>query len=289
MNLHWEVKKYCSLDFHNCIQYLHDKISTTSLIREEDTSVLLNNDPTLNRNEINKKCKENLNKELSSSFPFEDSGDRFMWTTSALYFMCWFTMKGENALKQLHERCDNFGACWDNNFGSRNQDPRANDERPFLCAWYSFCPDPCCPVKHLKTKTDCNVNELNPCYTLGNLHLSSCRIKRSKNNDFLGIMMNQWNTTCNCIDPGFTWSSKFGLCIDIDECSTKKHNCDTIKQSCINLPGSYDCFCFVGYEWNVYNNECVPYHFIKQEREEPKKFGLVHYWILVQSWISSFF
>lgn len=288
MRLHWEVKKYCSFKFRNCIEYLHDKISTTSLVRIEDTSVLLNFDPTLNRNQIEKKCKENLNKEISSSFPFEDSGDRYMWTTSALYFMCWFTMKSEKLLEHFYERCDNFAACWDDNFGSRNYDPRANDERPFLCSWYSFCPDPCCPQKHMKTKNECLTNKLNPCYALGTHYLSSCSLRRSKNMNFLGMTMNQWNVTCNCKDPGFIWNSKFGLCVDIDECSTKKHNCDTKVQSCINLPGTYDCFCFVGYEWNVYNNECVPYQFIKK-REKPKEFNLFYFWMMVEKWILSFF
>jgi hypothetical protein len=44
------------------------------------------------------------------------------------------------SLAALGEPCDNFANCLDPEFGASNGDPRADDEKPFQCATYSFCP-----------------------------------------------------------------------------------------------------------------------------------------------------
>ena len=44
------------------------------------------------------------------------------------------------SLAALGEPCDNFANCLDPEFGASNGDPRADDETPFQCATYSFCP-----------------------------------------------------------------------------------------------------------------------------------------------------
>jgi hypothetical protein len=44
------------------------------------------------------------------------------------------------SLAALGEPCDNFANCLDPDFGASNGDPRADDEKPFQCATYSFCP-----------------------------------------------------------------------------------------------------------------------------------------------------
>ena len=60
--------------------------------------------------------------------------------TSASYYMCWHTMNEVPSLAALGEPCDNFANCLDPEFGASNRDPRADDETPFQCATYSFCP-----------------------------------------------------------------------------------------------------------------------------------------------------
>ncbi|XP_052125336.1 uncharacterized protein LOC127749772 [Frankliniella occidentalis] len=87
--------------------------------------------------------------------------DRFQWRTTAAYYMCTFTMKAEIALRHFGEPCDNWAWCLDWEVGPSNGDPRARDEEPFQCARYSFCPDPCCPRRSVRTLEDCV--EDNPC------------------------------------------------------------------------------------------------------------------------------
>lgn len=80
--------------------------------------------------------------------------------------MCWYTMLGVPDLATFNEPCDNHANCFDeyiDTFG-HNRDPRADDTKPYACALYSFCPDHCCPVKHIWLIKDCYQSQSNPCY-----------------------------------------------------------------------------------------------------------------------------
>lgn len=66
-------------------------------------------------------------------------------------------------MKHFNESCDNFANCLDDKYFTNNKDPRADDTIPFACAFYSFCPDPCCPLKYVSNILDCSKSLLNPC------------------------------------------------------------------------------------------------------------------------------
>ena len=89
--------------------------------------------------------------------------ERFQWRTSASYYMCWYTMLETPELSVFGESCENHANCLDV-YGIENKDPRANDAKPFACALYSFCPDHCCPMKHIWYMRDCFQSPENPCY-----------------------------------------------------------------------------------------------------------------------------
>ena len=48
-------------------------------------------------------------------------------------------------------------------------------------------------------------------------------------------------------------------CIDVDECTTKKHNCTENMSKCINTEGSFECECSSGYEMKTIGQNKVCY------------------------------
>lgn len=89
--------------------------------------------------------------------------ERFQWRTTVSYYMCWYTMLGVPELSIFGEPCGNHADC-QMEYGGHNHDARADDTEPYACALYSFCPDHCCPMKHVRHMIDCYQSELNPCY-----------------------------------------------------------------------------------------------------------------------------
>lgn len=150
-------------------------------------------------------------------------------------------------LMHLNESCDNFASCLDVNMRPHNNDIRAMDSTPFLCAMYSYCPDPCCPRQHLKDQSSCLDITENPCFETNPSGQRECVVKRQENRDFRDIILNRWNVTCRCPWKGFVWDSRYGMCVDIDECLTGIHECDPLGEACINLKGTYECVCRWGY------------------------------------------
>ena len=49
--------------------------------------------------------------------------------------------------------------------------------------------------------------------------------------------------------------SRFGMCVDIDECSLGVHNCDPKTETCFNLEGSFTCGC--KWSFRKENGACV--------------------------------
>lgn len=159
-------------------------------------------------------------------------------------------------LRHLNENCDNFASCLDVHMLPHNYDVRATDDVPFLCAMYSFCPDPCCPRQHLGNATDCLDIQENPCFETNPAGQRECIVKRPENRYFRDIILNRWNVTCHCPWTGFVWDSRYGMCVDIDECLTGIHECDPLREACVNLVGTYECACRWGYY--LLDKKCVP-------------------------------
>ncbi|CAH2004310.1 unnamed protein product [Acanthoscelides obtectus] len=142
-SLHWEVARYCEASFHECIDYLGKKNHSVQI------------------NTVDEECKRMRKVDDMVTDPFEGPLERFQWRTTASYYMCMYTMLQTKELRQLHdETCDNYANCLE---GCDNNDPRADDTKPFACALYSFCPDPCCSNKHLNSPEECWNNPDNPC------------------------------------------------------------------------------------------------------------------------------
>lgn len=83
-----------------------------------------------------------------------------------------------------------------------------------------------------------------------------CMLNRDENRDFHALRANQINVSCECHRPGHEWSSRFGLCVDVNECIRGTHNC-TLNESCLNLPGHYACVCRLGYVYNPEMKRCI--------------------------------
>lgn len=261
-SLHWEVNKFCEPSFLSCVEYLKNKIKRSGLKREDDTSVVVQEQQWDKGNfseqiaAVEAECKKLRKTDDERADPFEGPIERFQWRTTASYYMCWYTMNEIPNLRRLNDNCDNFASCLSTEYGAKNNDPRAEDSLPFRCAVYSFCPDPCCSKKHLRDESECLGDSYNPCFKHNTLEKRSCTLNRTQNRDLTEIILNHWNVTCHCEQEGFTWDSRYGICIDVDECSNESHKCKLESESCINLPGSYECVCRWGY--SLRNGRCEP-------------------------------
>lgn len=86
----------------------------------------------------------------------------------------------------------------------------------------------------------------------------TCTLEEQENRDFLSLMANQINISCECHEPGYEWSSRFGLCVDVNECSRGEHSCSSGDgETCINMPGGYECICRFGYVYDQEQRACA--------------------------------
>lgn len=281
-SLHWEVHRFCEPSFLSCVEYLRNRIRNTGLKRSDDTSVVVveqqwnlhNHSQQVNT--LEEECRKMLEVDERLANPFEGPIERFQWRVTASYYMCWYTMTEVPHLRHLNESCDNFASCLDSTYGARNKDPRADDASYFKCAMYSFCPDPCCPIKHLAHAESCWDAPENPCYHINPKGQRKCSLNRTENTLFRDIVLNHWNITCPCSQKGYKWSSRYGLCVDVDECVEKHHLCKQSSENCVNLPGSYRCACTWGYIWDANSKKCIPsaaLSIIKLHRTKAEKEG----------------
>lgn len=121
----------------------------------------------------------------------------------------------------------------------------------------SFCPDPCCPIKHMHIMGACWNLPDNPCFESNPPNQRQCTLNQTQNVEFTDLVLNHWNVTCKCPRAGYEWSSRYGICIDIDECAGESHGCQVGQESCVNLPGSFRCACRWGYAWHPETKKCV--------------------------------
>ncbi|KAK9875281.1 hypothetical protein WA026_007672 [Henosepilachna vigintioctopunctata] len=235
----------------------------TALKRNDDTNVIIEDQKWFFGNfseqigQTDIECQKMWRVGEERADPFEGPIERFQWRVTASYFLCWYTMKGTTELRRLNETsCDNHANCLQTYFGPHNGDIRADDSVPFNCARYSFCPDPCCPIHHMRSYSECWNSPVNPCFEENAPGNQQCSFNMSSNTEFQDIILNRWNVSCKCPKSGYRWSSLYGICVDIDECAENRHNCRTIKEACINLPGSFKCVCRWGYIWNKETKSC---------------------------------
>lgn len=59
-------------------------------------------------------------------------------------------------------------------------------------------------------------------------------------------------------------NKRYGMCIDANECSDNFEICNTISETCINLPGRYKCICRWGFVWSIGQGICVPDMVVKR-------------------------
>ncbi|XP_032688394.1 uncharacterized protein LOC116852300 [Odontomachus brunneus] len=262
-SVHWEVRKYCDASFAECLKYLERIIKLTALRREDDTVIVMREQkwrPANNTEQIlaaQRDCQMAQRRDNLTMVPFQGPIERFQWRTSVSYYMCWYTMQGVADLAVFGEPCDNHANCLDE-YGVHNKDPRADDTKPYACALYSFCPDHCCPMKHIRYMKDCFQSRRNPCYAENRPAHRKCTLNRDENRDFEALRLNRINVSCECHQRGHEWSSRFGLCVDVNECTRGTHNCTLdAGESCHNLLGSYTCICRLGYVYSSEVKRCV--------------------------------
>ncbi|XP_029161312.1 uncharacterized protein LOC114933045 [Nylanderia fulva] len=261
-SLHWEVRKHCDASFVECLKYLERIIKLMALRREDDTVTIMREQKwnLVNNTEqiltAQRDCQTAQRRDNLTMVPFQGPIERFQWRTTVSYYMCWYTMLGIPDLATFGEPCDNHANCLDE-YGIHNKDPRADDTKPYACALYSFCPDHCCPMKHIRYMKDCFQSQRNPCFAENQPAHRKCTLNRDENRDFHALGANQINVSCECHQPGHEWSSRFGLCVDVNECIRGTHNCTLNEESCLNLPGHYACVCRLGYVYNQEMKRCV--------------------------------
>lgn len=203
-------------------------------------------------------------KELSSTSYCEDKHleetekwptiARFRLITTAMYFMCWYTMHKMPYLANIVQ-CDSRYNCGHPN--ETDGDLRATPIHPFSCALHSFCPDPCCRLPFAVMKGACESLPSNPCRSNPSPFRRNCRIDLDNNRDFNRIRQNDINVTCDCLFEGYVYSMTAMECVDRDECVEKPDICDKRSESCFNTKGSYMCVCRWGFYREVSSGKCV--------------------------------
>ncbi|KZC06826.1 Fibulin-2 [Dufourea novaeangliae] len=235
-SLHWEVRRHCDASFVECLRYLERNIKLTALRREDDTITIMK--------EQNWNLEHNIQQVLSAQKDCQDARRRDDLT--AVPFQ---------ELSIFGEPCDNHANC-DINGG--NGDPRADDTKPYACALYSFCPDHCCPMKQIGYMTDCYHSPQNPCYAENMPSHRECKLNRQENQDLLSLVANQINISCQCLEKGYEWSARFGICVDVNECTRGRHDCLSENgELCVNMPGGYECVCKFGYVYDSSQKTCI--------------------------------
>lgn len=110
----------------------------------------------------------------------------------------------------------------------------------------------------MKYRTECSLSQLSPCWNMEELTTRACNMSFQRNTDLPSIIYNRWNVTCHCREPGFVWDSRFGMCVDQNECNEGNHSCDERSHLCFNTVGGHECCCRWGYEYDSRSGNCTP-------------------------------
>ncbi|GFO05210.1 nidogen-2 [Plakobranchus ocellatus] len=129
---------------------------------------------------------------------------------------------------------------------------------PWLCAEIQFCPDPCYGRKtegSVKSYIAMRDDKGNPCRHLKD---RTCKWLPEENEDLESLQKNRFNISCECHKqkPGFKWSSRFKICVDVDECTEKDVTCEA-NRICQNTVGGFQCMCRMGSRFDDKKQLCV--------------------------------
>ncbi len=180
--------------------------------------------------------------------PFNTYLQRWQYRATATYYLCNYAIKRDPALIK-------FGAECNTNIDKKFYLAQTTDQVPYQCALLSFCPD-FCFGKAAKEKPDLDNyqnNEYNPCYGIGD---GSCELDIHENGNFDTFKLNYMNFTCEC-GVGFRFFSKFGICIDVDECDTNTHDCFGKYETCLNTLNGFECSCRRGFKFKYTEKSIV--------------------------------
>lgn len=189
-------------------------------------------------------------------YPFKYARELFNYRTSASYYMCWYTMREEQPLKDIGiDHCFKYF-----NYASENKKNTVNDFRAadgrksFQCALLWFCPNQCYGKFNGNTRSlrEALAEKTNPCV---DLTYKDCIVPRNKNTNFEDLKKNRLNVSCYC-GNGIEWNTKFSMCIDTDECYNKQDDCWKRGFVCQNTKGSYKCRCRLGFSYNEVTQKC---------------------------------
>ena len=185
--------------------------------------------------------------EINELLPFSNHLQRWSYRQASAYYLCNYAVKKEPMLIKFGADC------------KKHVNPKytqyldsATDNKPFHCALLSFCPD-FCYGRAYKENQNPLTSSYNPCQGIGS---GVCELNPVENNNFDDFKKNDVNFTCEC-PSGTKFLSKYGLCIDIDECDENIHSCYEKHQTCLNTPTSYECLCKRGYKKIKGKNETL--------------------------------
>ncbi|VDP15176.1 unnamed protein product [Soboliphyme baturini] len=247
--LYENIAKPCRQGFLTCIKALYSKIITADFF---DSGFFVSG-----RNVTLWRRVDNL-PDINYYRPFANADEYFEFSTTASYFLCWYTMLGLPVLRHL-PYCgysDKWFIGFNDYFAAyvthklllteRMKVTAVIDEldpEPFRCARLSFCPDPCCSRKKL-VQPECAKDPLNICTKL---QRPGCHLDMLNNYHFYDLIDNRLNMSCECQERGMRFDSQAQVCVDVDECIEDSAKCNQANTVCVNTVGGYQCVCRAGF------------------------------------------
>lgn len=184
-------------------------------------------------------------------------------TVTALQYMCWYTMHGVAYLAHLLQ-CDSS----DPKRTKPDGDSRANNnDNPFGCALYSFCPNPCCGGLKEPNKENCWNRFSNPCRLHGLKGGRGCNIPREQNLNYNILVDHGIKVSCDC-GEGRRYESVASMCVWRDHCLNPDAACPEPHQHCFNLFSSHGCRCDLDNRWSDYDQRCVLLYPAKRKEKQ---------------------
>ncbi|KFD62242.1 hypothetical protein M514_10500 [Trichuris suis] len=250
-NLHFTLEPHCRRSFFACVKVINSVF---------DLSYYGNPDIFAEKSAIEQwRWLHNIHKSLLLK-PFTDMEEYFRFGLTASYFMCWMTLLQLPLLRYL-PYCTVEGRWfigYTKGFAVHvkrhfNRSVRLDedvfamdylDDKPFRCALFSFCPDPCCNRTQLIQHT-CDWDDRNICVKQ---KLKGCQLSLNHNENFNDLIKGRLNVSCKCPEVGMRYNPDSSACVDVDECAEMRHRCVRPNTICVNTIGSYVCVCQAGFK-----------------------------------------
>ncbi|KAK3762421.1 hypothetical protein RRG08_009813 [Elysia crispata] len=248
-SLHPQVNEACHQGVMACVREIASKAQESPSIADTDEEL--------------KKAALALPDTIPAFYPLTSDLELFQYRTTASYFMCWYTMRREELLMNyMGEK-----PCLENLNKVKEKiwaDMTVTEYRtgsyafPWRCAEIQFCPDPCYGRRtegNVPSASALREDKGNPCRHLKD---RTCKWVPDENTDLESLQRNMFNITCACHKekPGFRWSSRYKLCVDIDECTESNVECEE-NRICQNSVGSFACVCRMGNKFDSQKKLCV--------------------------------